>query len=157
MSVYPSKIRNQVRAPDSNGYGPFAEIFPGNRHYLFSPQFMTEVEDIYSKYKEMIKSEGLGCYKAKSVRVPQIFTALMYSLQVCQKVHIYGLSQSSLSEPHKKDDRKSGRHSKDMEGESCCYYKVEDDFSSRNPICDALTKNHILRVLLKTNRIFLYD
>ena len=139
MAVYPSVSRNQVRPPENNGYASFADVFPGTRRYIISPQFLREVGEIYSGYRETIKSKGLGCYKAWSIKVPQIFTALIYSLQVCQKVHIYGIS-------------------KEPGAEHCCYYKVDEGFSSRNPVCDEITKNHILRMLLKgTKRLFLYD
>ena len=157
MAVYPSKLRNQMRAPETNGYSPYSEIFPGNRRYLFSPHFMNEVKDIYGRFRETIKGKGLGCYKAKSVRVPQIFTALMYSMQVCSKVHIYGLSQTPLSALYKKARERKLKVNSRETGESCCYYEVEGEFSSRNPICDELTKNHIIRILMKTNKIFLYD
>ncbi|QDZ17606.1 sialyltransferase [Chloropicon primus] len=137
MVVYPNIIRNQIRPPDSNGYGPFRDVFPGNRRHILSPHLMKEIMDIYSKYREEIKSKGLGCYKAKSIRVPQMFTALMYSLQVCKDVHVYGVSADSI-------------------GDQCCYHEITEGFSSRNPICDDLTKSHVFRMLLKTNRVFLY-
>ncbi len=37
------------------------------------------------------------------------------------------------------------------------YYDAEDGFTGRNPICDELTRKHIIPLLLKSNRLFLYE
>ena len=138
MVVFPTVVRNQVRPPENNGYGAFRDAFPGNRRHVLSPHLTREISDIYGKYREAIKTEGLGCYKSKTLRVPQLFTAVLYSLQVCQKVHVYGVAQ-------------------DATGTKCCYHPEPEGFSSRNPVCDDLTKSHVFRILLKTGRLFLYD
>lgn len=157
MAVFPSRSKGQIRAPDNNGYASFGEVFPGNRHYLLSPHMMNEIRDIYTKFKEIIKSKGLGCYKSKSVRVPQLFTALIYSLQVCQKVHVYGMSLNPVSTVYSKDQHPDEVLRKGSGRETTRYYEEDDDFSSRNPICDELTRTHIMRMLLKTNKVFLYE
>lgn len=159
MAVEPLKSRSQFRAPENNGYMPFTEIFPGSRHYLLSPVFMNEVASLYLQFRDSIKHYALGCYKAKEPRVPLIFLALMYTLQTCSKVHLYGLALDVHAKAKRRlrVDKKYRIRTRESPSEPCCYYPKEYDFSSHNPLCDELTRTFVIPYLMDTGRIRIHS
>ena len=146
MAVEPILSKSQIRARN-NAYVPFGEIFPGNNHYLLSPLFMKQAVDLYTKYKESIMNLNLGCFKSKEIRVPQIYVALIYALQVCNKVHVYGMNFSAYEDGQSKKDSL----------ETCCYYDKEEGYASRSPLCDRLTRDHVIHNLMTTGKIKIHQ
>eukprot|EP00958_Prasinococcus_capsulatus_P013316 scaffold1363_cov356-Prasinococcus_capsulatus_cf.AAC.3 len=51
---------------------------------------MRNIADALERVRKLIQQKALGCYKDEIEKVPPLVLAAVYSLQVCEKVNVYG-------------------------------------------------------------------
>jgi hypothetical protein len=86
--------QQQLRAPEHNGFAPFMEIFPGTKRFLVSPVFLKRAAEAHRRVREVVRAQGLACYKNsdEDATVPPMYLATLLSLQVCESVSLYGVT-----------------------------------------------------------------
>ncbi|KAK3265077.1 hypothetical protein CYMTET_26220 [Cymbomonas tetramitiformis] len=154
MAVPAQASKQQMRPQDHATYAPFSEVFPGQKRFLISPMFLKRVAEAHKRVQEVVRTTGMGCYKDNDPKVPTLLLAALLSLQMCDKVVLYGVNVGAESAHASKvyRDKKfriRTRHGSDTE---CCYYPHEEGYSPETPLCDDLTRRHALRFLLETGR-----
>ena len=164
LAVPGSAGNSQTRAPEHNGYMPFTELFPGNRKFLVSPIFMNEALDAYTKARAKVRDMGLGCYKEDSghsdMKLSQLFLATLLSLQVCNKVSVFGLDiYEQAAKARVSRDRRFRARIRNMGSPStrCCYYPEDEDYKPETKLCDEMSRRHAIRLLLQTKRLTVHS
>jgi hypothetical protein len=86
--------QQQLRAPEHNGFAPFMEIFPGTKRFLVSPVFLKRAAEAHRRVREVVRAQGLGCYKnsGEDANVPPLYLATLLSLHICESVSLYGVT-----------------------------------------------------------------
>lgn len=86
--------QQQLRAPEHNGFAPFMEVFPGTKRFLVSPVFLKRAAEAHRRVREVVRAQGLGCYKnsGEDAIVPPLYLATLLSLQMCESVSLYGVT-----------------------------------------------------------------
>ena len=86
--------QQQLRAPEHNGFAPFMEVFPGTKKFLVSPVFLKRAAEAHRRVREVVRAQGLGCYKnsGEDATVPPLYLATLLSLQMCESVSLYGVT-----------------------------------------------------------------
>ena len=156
--------RHLHRAAERNLYMAFKDIFPGSRKFILSPFFMKRVWASYTKVRDVVREAGLGCHKGDSLRSKpsRIFLAVMYSLQVCDQIDVYGLSAEDEGVEVLKNPagaRAEGPFHLSpgpSPSSECCYHDFEDGFTPSTHLCDEMTRRHALRLLTESNKVALH-
>jgi len=164
MAVPGQSGKQQLRAPEHNGYAPFTEVFPGSKRFLLSPTFLRRTGEAHDRVREVVRNLGLACYKdtEKSDQVPPLFLAVIFSLQVCNSVDLYGVSvggethQTSNKVYRDKHFRVRTRHSNSGANE-CCYFPRLEGYNPEVELCDELSRRHALRLLLETSPLRIFE
>ena len=151
------------RAAERNLFMAFKDIFPGSRKFILSPFFMKRVWASYAKMRDLVREAGLGCHKGDSLRSkpPRMYLAVMYSLQVCDQVEVYGLSteDEGIEIPknlHARDNNPFHLYHGPSPSSDCCYHEFEDGFVPTTHLCDEMTRRHALRLLARGRKITLH-
>mmetsp|Transcript_18338 Transcript_18338/g.51387 ORF Transcript_18338/g.51387 Transcript_18338/m.51387 type:complete len:487 (+) Transcript_18338:244-1704(+) len=154
MAVPATPMSNgkELRAPEHNGYSAFTEVFPGNRRFLISPIFLRRAAEITERMRHSLAVMALDCIKAQQEsHLNALFVAILFSLQVCDHIDVYGVDINLHVEHVSQDSnpRSRGKSASDR----CCYYPTEEDYTPEVPLCDEITRQYSLRLLEQTGRI----
>ena len=90
-----------------------------------------------------------------------MYLAVMYSLQVCDQVEVYGLSteDEGIEIPknlHARDNNPFHLYHGPSPSSDCCYHEFEDGFVPTTHLCDEMTRRHALRLLARGRKITLH-
>jgi len=157
----PTGNGRELRAPDHGGYTPFTEVFPGNRRLLLSPIFLRRALETTEKLRHSLVSLTVDCMKQQTVqpRLSATFVAVLFSLQVCDRIDVYGVSPGARGGPSPdlervvRDSKFRPRPQESPANAECCYYPVEEDYTPEVPLCDEITRRYAFRLFEESANI----
>eukprot|EP00238_Polyblepharides_amylifera_P005947 CAMPEP_0196594370 /NCGR_PEP_ID=MMETSP1081-20130531/78176_1 /TAXON_ID=36882 /ORGANISM="Pyramimonas amylifera, Strain CCMP720" /LENGTH=310 /DNA_ID=CAMNT_0041918621 /DNA_START=455 /DNA_END=1387 /DNA_ORIENTATION=- len=161
LAVPPSVGKQQLKAPEHNGYAPFTEVFPGSKRVIVSPVFMKRALETHERVREVVRTRGLGCYKNKEeeFKIAPLYLATLLSLQMCNRVSVYGVHVGGEATQYSKvyRDRHYRIRSRTSHSTECCYYPQIEGYSMDTEICDEISRRHALRYLQESGRLQTFE
>ena len=93
-------------------------------------------------------------------RSPAWQPTTLLSLQVCNKVSVFGLDiYKQAAKARVSRDRRFRARIRNMGSPStrCCYYPEDEDYKPETKLCDEMSRRHAIRLLLQTKRLTVHS